>query len=310
MDLSMDAQITLAGTKDLSLLKSDVVILEGTYYKDVKVDLITGVFERILPKPKQVRKQSQPAPWPFMKNIALDVTIKRRGDVTVENNIAELDINPDLKISGTLLEPIVTGRIAVTDGTVTFQNNEFTVSRGVIDFLNPHKTTASVDVKGETKVRDWTVDLTIEGELDNLQFGLTSMPPETPDDILSLLIVGKTTRELTQDQTGMTVSSSGMMAELLANTYGSQVKKATSLDILKIETSEFTTTEKGENLKLTLGKEFSQRMTIKYEMETSNTETIQKGIAEYKILENLLINGYQGSNGIFGADFQFRYEFR
>ena len=137
------------------------------------------------------------------------------------------------------------------------------------------------------------------------------MPPETPDDILSLLIVGKTTRELTQDQSGMTVSSSGMMAELLANTYGSQVKKATSLDILKIETSEFTTTEKGENLKLTLGKEVSQRMTIKYEMETSsNTETIQKGIAEYKILENLLINGYQGSNGIFGADFQFRYEFR
>ena len=100
------------------------------------------------------------------------------------------------------------------------------------------------------------------------------------------------------------------MAELLANTYGSQVKKVTSLDILKLETSEFTTTEKGENLKLTLGKELSRRMTIKYEMETSNTETIQKGIAEYKILENLLINGYQGSNGIFGADFQFRYEFR
>jgi autotransporter translocation and assembly factor TamB len=311
MDLTLDSEASFDAADGKSLLRSEVFILDGTYYKDVKVNLFTGVIERIIPPRRMERQQGVSMPWPFLENMALDITIQRRGDIKVENNIAELDLNPDLKIGGTLQEPIVTGRIAVTDGTVTFQRNEFTVSRGVIDFINPYKTEASVDIKGETKVRTWTIDLAVEGELDNLKFELSSTPAEEPADILSLLVVGKTSRELSQNQTGLTVSPSSMLAELMTNTYGEQVRKATSLDILKLESSEFATTGKGgDNLKLTLGKEFSQRMTIKYEMETQNTETIQRGIAEYKILENLLINGYQGSNGIFGADVQFKYEFR
>lgn len=308
MDLTVDADMALSASKGQALLKSDVIILDGTYYKDVKVNILTGVIERIIPRLRPGRQQAGPSP--FMKNVALDVSIIRRGSVTVDNNIARLDINPDLMITGTLQEPVVTGRVAVTEGTMTYQGNEFTVTRGIIDFLNPYRTEATVDIKGKTTVRDWTITLSLEGSLDNLLLQLSSTPPEEQPDLLSLLIVGKTTRELTQTQSGVGVSPSGMIAELLTSTYGGQVKKATTLDILKLETSEFSTAEQGDTLKLTVGKEFSRRMTIKYEMETRNTETIQRGIAEYKLLENLLINGYQGSNGIFGADVEYRYEFR
>jgi translocation and assembly module TamB len=311
MDLTVDSESSFVASNGQSLLRSNVFILEGTYYKDVKVNLLTGVMERIIPVKRKDKQPSTLMKNPFLQNMALDLTIKRRGDVKVENNIAQLDINPDLKISGTLPEPIVTGRVAVTEGTVTFQRNEFTVSRGVIDFVNPYRTEATVDIKGETKVRTWTIDLAVLGTLDNLQFELSSNPTEQQEDILSLLVVGKTTRELTQNQTGLTVSPSSMMAELVTGTYGEQVKKATSLDILKLETSELATTQKGgESLKLTLGKEISERTTLKYEIETINNQTVQRGVAEYKVLENLLINGYQGSNGIFGADMQFKYEFR
>ncbi|MEN6446687.1 MAG: translocation/assembly module TamB domain-containing protein [Syntrophaceae bacterium] len=308
MDLTVDTDMALSASKGQALLKSDVIILDGIYYKDVKVNILTGVIERIIPRPRQTVQQAGTSP--FMKNTALDVSIIRRGSVTVENNIARLDINPDLMITGTLQEPIVTGRLAVTEGTMTYQGNEFTVTRGIIDFLNPYRTEATVDIKGKTTVRDWTITLSLEGSLDNLLLQLSSTPPEEQPDLLSLLIVGKTTRELTQTQSGVGVSPSGMIAELLTSTYGEQVKKATTLDILKIETSEFSTADQGDTLKLTVGKELSRRMTISYEMETRNTETIQRGIAEYKLLENLLINGYQGSNGIFGADVEYRYEFR
>jgi autotransporter translocation and assembly factor TamB len=287
-----------------------VIIIDGTYYKDVKLNLLTGVIERILPKQKQVNEQTMATRWPYLKNMDLDVAIKRRGEMKVENNISELYLNPDLKIIGTVIKPVLNGRIAVTEGTVTFQNNDFTVTRGIIDFLNPYKTEPTVDIKGETKVRDWTIDLTIEGGFDNLKFKLNSTPSEEPSDILSLLIVGKTSRELTQGQTGVTVSPTAMGAEILASTYGGQIKKATTLDILSLKSSEFSTSDKGENLKLTLGKELSRRLTLEYQVETRNTQTIQRGIAEYKILENLIVNGYQGSDGIFGSDIQLRYEFR
>jgi hypothetical protein len=101
-----------------------------------------------------------------------------------------------------------------------------------------------------------------------------------------------------------------MAAEILASNYGGQIKKATTLDILNLKASEFSSSDTGENLKLTLGKELSRRMILEYQVETRNTQTIQRGIAEYKILENLIVNGYQGSDGIFGADIQLKYEFR
>jgi autotransporter translocation and assembly factor TamB len=310
LDLTVDAEATLMTSGSRSLLKSDVNILDGVYYKDVQVNLLTGVIERIIPKQKMGNEQLMETRWPFLKTMDLDIAIKRKGEMKVQNNVADLTLNPDLKIIGTFIKPVVTGRIAVIEGTVTFQNNEFTVSRGVIDFLNPYKTEPTVDIKGETKVRDWTIDLAIEGPLDNIQFNLTSIPVEQPPDILSLLVVGKTSRELTQSQTGLTVSPTAMAAELLSSTYGKQVKKATSLDILSLKASEFSTSDKRENLKLTLGKELSRRLVLEYQVETSNTQTIQRGIAEYKILENLIVNGYQGTDGIFGADIELKYEFR
>jgi len=310
MDLTLDAQASLVTTASRSLLKSDVIILDGVYYKDVQANLLTGVLDRIIPKKKAPAVQARGPEWDFLKDLDLDVSIKRRGEMKVENNISDLWLNPDLRITGSAHKPVVTGRITVTEGTVTFQNNEFSVSRGVVDFLDPYRTVPTVDIKGSTRVRDWSIDLTLEGELDNLEIKLDSSPPEEPADILSLLIVGKTSRELTQGTSGVTVSPGAMAAEMLTSTYGGELKKATTLDIFEFKASEFSTTDAGQNLTLTLGKELSRKMTLRYQVETRNAETIQRGIAEYKILENLIVNGYQGSDGIFGAEMQLKYEFR
>ena len=45
-------------------------------------------------------------------------------------------------------------------------------------------------------------------------------------------------------------------------------------------------------------------------MESKNSELSQRAIAEYKLLENIVVNGFQDTRGIFGADVQFRLEFR
>jgi hypothetical protein len=37
---------------------------------------------------------------------------------------------------------------------------------------------------------------------------------------------------------------------------------------------------------------------------------VQRAIAEYQFLENLLLNGFQDSRGVFGGELLFRLEFR
>jgi len=59
-----------------------------------------------------------------------------------------------------------------------------------------------------------------------------------------------------------------------------------------------------------VGKELSKRVTVKYGMQTKNARVIQQVITEYKILENLLVNAFQNTEGHYGGGLQFRLEFR
>ena len=311
MDISMDGDLTLKADRKRSSIEGDLAVVDGTYYRDVEVNILTGLFTRILRKPRPTgRSAAQALSWPLVPETELAVNLKRRGTVKVDNNLAQLDLNPDLKITGTLANPIVNGRITVTQGTVTFQKNDFEVLSGAIDFVNPTRTEATVDIESRTTVRDWTITLAIEGELNNLEIQLSSVPSEERSDILSLLLIGKTSQELSQTQTGVRVSPSGMVAGLIADTYGEEIKKATTLDILKVESGDFTTSQSGENIKLTVGKTLTPRLSIQYEVQNSSTGAVQRGIAAYKLLDHVLVNGYQGNNGVYGADIQFKYDFR
>jgi hypothetical protein len=100
-----------------------------------------------------------------------------------------------------------------------------------------------------------------------------------------------------------------MLAEVIASRYGEDFKTATGLDILETE----ILGEEGQetsDLKVTVGKKLSKRMIVKYAVKSKDGEMIQKAIAEYKFIENILVNGFQDSNGIFGGELQFRLEFR
>jgi translocation and assembly module TamB len=101
-----------------------------------------------------------------------------------------------------------------------------------------------------------------------------------------------------------------MLAGLIASTYGDEIKQTTGLDIFEVETSAEKSEAASDRVKVTLGKELSKRMTVKYAAESKEGELIQSAIAEYKLLEHFLARGFQDTRGIYGGDLQFRLEFR
>ena len=54
----------------------------------------------------------------------------------------------------------------------------------------------------------------------------------------------------------------------------------------------------------------SRRMSVKYSVESRDGEMVGRTSAEYKILENLLMSGFQDNTGTFGGELKFRMEFR
>jgi translocation and assembly module TamB len=70
-----------------------------------------------------------------------------------------------------------------------------------------------------------------------LDITLTSQPAETDADILSLILFGRTARELTAGEGGAQRTTGQIMAEMIADTLGDDIKKTTGVDILQVETN-------------------------------------------------------------------------
>jgi autotransporter translocation and assembly factor TamB len=257
-----------------------------------------------------VAPATRPVTIPYLDTVDLNIVIGHRQPFAVENNVAQLNISPDIKIGGTLANPIVSGRAQVRDGTVTFQRRNFEVKRGIIDFVNPYRTEAEIDIESEAEIRTWKVNLAIKGTLDNLDITLTSIPTETDADILSLILFGRTARELTAGEGGSQRTTGQIMAEMLSDTLGDDLRKRTGVDILQLETTDGTDDRDPGGIKVTVGKHLSDRMTVKYAIETNQGETQQWAIMEYKLLERILVNGSQSNAGLFGAELVYRIEFR
>ncbi len=302
--LNGDIQIT--GNDRTAEARGEIVLMEGIYYKDVKINLLQMATSR----QRAVAPAVEPATIPYFDVVNLNIAVGHRQPFVVQNNLAQLEISPELKIGGRLARPVVSGRAQVREGTVTFQKKTFEVTKGVIDFVNPYKTEAEVDIESQAQIRSWKINLGIKGTPDNLDIRLTSQPAETDADILSLILFGRTAQELTAGEGGAQRTTGQIMAEMIADTLGDDIKKTTGLDILQLETTDSSDGQSAAGVKVTVGKRLSDRMTVKYAVDTKDGEVTQTAITEYKLLEHILVSGFQDNKGIYGSELVFRIEFR
>jgi autotransporter translocation and assembly factor TamB len=305
MDVVVSGDLTFKGAKETPALAGQLVLLEGSYYKDVKLNLLSAVTQTKRAVPVST---SYSVPGKLGRT-TLNVAVTHRYPFLVDNNLANLQIAPDLKVSGTLARPILSGRAHVKEGEVIFRRKSFEVKRGVVDFINPYKIEPNLDIVAEADIRQWQVSLSLSGTPDQLLFKLSSNPTESENDILSLILLGRTGSELAKGEGGSKQTTRQMLASLVATAWGEDVKKHSGVDILEVETGTGEDEESADRVQLTVGKKLSRRLTLKYEVESGQEELVQRAISEYQFLEHLLASGFQDSKGGYGGELVFRVEF-
>ncbi len=313
LEALINADLDFSGTPSVSRLSGDLVLLEGRYFKDFNLNLLDKASE--IGRRKRGTEPLGPEQGldiPYLKQLSLDFSLSSRQPFVIDNNLALIEIRPELGIQGTLNAPLVTGRAEVRDGGIlSYRDTEFKVKKGVVDFVNPYRIEPSVDIKAQASVRQWLITLLVSGPPEDLNFRLSSDPPESDADILSLLAVGKTTGELGAGSGGSSRAPEEMLANLVADKVEGQVKAETGLDIVEFE---YRKNEEGaesaEEIRVTVGKELSRRLTVKYGMERKSGIVVQQSTAIYKLSENLAVNAYQDTEGEFGGEMRYRLEFR
>lgn len=303
MDLVADGRLLYTASTGSSALNGRLSLVEGRYYKDVKLD-----FAGLTPEKRPVSSRSRFLERSMFRDLVLNVQVDHKQPFQVENNLASMAIKPDLTVYGTVVNPIVTGRAEVENGIIRFQKKEFEIIKGVVDFADPYKIVPMVSIEAQTDIRDWHIVLKLSGPPENLDFVLISDPEESHADILSLIAVGKTTRELRSAQGGSNFSPAQILAGFMAETVGQNIKEQTGLDQVEIRVED-DENGSGDKTSLALGKELSRQLSVTYGVEVRSGENLQRISSDYRILEALIMNAYQDSAGNFGGGIKLRLEF-
>jgi autotransporter translocation and assembly factor TamB len=319
----IDGNLQFSGHPGNSRLSGRLVIHDGLYYQDVNLREVLTAKAKSSPSTAAAQKRPGPMGW---ENIGLDLVVERGGVFRVENNLSELDVDLNLHLAGHLDRPVVNGRSEVVSGEIHFPvlnigtlaqtswipatTQTFVVQRGVIDFINPSRIEPHLDIRGQVTIRHWHVYLDISGTPEALEFKLSSNPSESEADIVSLLLTGRTAGEMAGGGNAARLTSEQRLMEFTASTFQSDIKAFTGLDVIETGSSPGDADGGEASVTVTVGKNLSERLTLKYATESRGADIINSVIAEYRILENIRAQGFQNTAGNFGGSLNFRHEFR
>jgi outer membrane protein assembly complex protein YaeT len=163
----------------------------------------------------------------------LNIAVVTAEDVVVDNNYARLELEADLRLTGTIDKPALGGRATIREGgEIHLGGNTYLIDRGTIDFLNPNVITPTLDISARTRVSRYDITMNVSGAPGSIQTDFVSDPPLGQDDVVSLLLTGRTMEQAGSAQADV---AQEQLLGLLSGEFLSAAGGAVGLDRLRFE---------------------------------------------------------------------------
>jgi len=186
---TLSGRVEASGTQDAAQVTGRLHVVRARYTEDV------GLERSLL----EIGRRPGAPPRPYDRSgewLRLDVQLVVDGDVRVDNDLVRGAVSGDLALTGTLASPGLVGSLSMAEGSrATFRGNEFSLSHALLDFTDRNRMEVSLDVHGESQVRDYQVFMHVFGPLADPRLTLTSVPALSQPDIITLLSLGFTRRD-------------------------------------------------------------------------------------------------------------------
>ncbi len=304
LSLQTDADLTVVGDPDRSVVRGQVTFLSGTYTKDFAPTLAT-----FFSPSRNATYSGARNSW--QDKISLEVQMLSSASLEVRNNLARLTASVDLLVRGTLADPIFLGQIGIDEGgKITFQDVKYEIESGTITFGNPQRTEPVVDINATSDVKGYTVNVQAVGTLggrSRVQFHLSSDPPLSEEQLTALLLTGAAP-ENTRAQTSTTSSIAGSVAGLAIRPVTSRVQQLFRLDRFQIDPILQSTAGSSGGAVITVGKNLSRDLSVTYSYSAeTNAQSIV--LVEYQIDANKLLQASKDENNVYSIDIKLRKRF-
>ncbi len=203
--------LLLSGDLERSVLTGDVTVNRALYFRDI--DIGSALLNAVLSRRGVTPVVS--ASW--QDHVSLRLHLTSDNTLAVRNNIADFAGSADIEVSGTLGSPVILGLVTLNEGgRIKFQDVDYRVVRGSINFQNPFRIDPFFDIAlearvngGISEVESGPIDVTVAltGTIDRLTPSITSDPPASDITLFSLLGFGALTRNTAT--TPITASNAG-----------------------------------------------------------------------------------------------------
>jgi translocation and assembly module TamB len=298
---TVNAELHLQAQQDASFLTGDVNVLQGVYVRSFEESPSVFGYARVPAFAGLTAAAGATSPNAEMK---LNIHIHSDGNLLVRNNFANINSSADLNLTGTLDDPVLVGRIEVQKGVITFQNREYQVVRGALDFSNPYRTDPLLNFVAETKVREYRITLTFSGTFDRIYHDITSDPPLPRDDLYALLGVGYAPGDLAPGQDVSTLLAGQEISRFIASPIASPLekgfRKVFGLQRFQIDPTYVQSTQVA-TARITLQKNISSDFSITY---STNLFTAAEEIVllQYQLTDEVQITASKDERARYGID--------
>lgn len=283
-----DAEVTITGRRIGNeydtLIAGNIFARRAVYSRDIDLaDVIGNRREGTI---------SEGTTAPLLGIPRLDLVIQGRDALVVRNNLADLTASADLRVTGDVDYPVITGRITANEGTLFYRNDRYNVRRGVLEFPPQSEREPFINLQAETEIQGYQITVDLVGELsdfESLNATVRSNPSLPQADVVSLI----TTGNLANTGTGIpTLAQTGIntAAEILADTLiNDPLRKATDklfgLNRFEIDPI-LSGTRLNPTARLTVGRQINRNLLITY--STNLSEDQQQVLAlEYRVSNRL-----------------------
>ncbi|EKD52228.1 MAG: hypothetical protein ACD_62C00082G0007, partial [uncultured bacterium] len=292
LNLLADIKMRLKGVNQLHL-SGDFNIVEGKYSRNFT---ITNFFIKPVVEEFQEERNTL-AGLPLTTQYELRVN--NSGDMLIENNLADLEMNLDLELKGTIEKPYLLGQIDFLSGSVHAFGITFDDAKGFAQFGQKSGIVPEVSLNSRKEIQGYDITAGVDGQADNLRLKLFATPALDHREILSLVFYGQTPDQLTaSDRRNFTQTAA---ISQLATILSEPLNQLSGLDMIEVTARNDRPQETVQ--RLTVGKKLSDRFDLVFTTDLGITNPERAFEIRYQIFDNFY---FIAAKDIVGRD---RYRF-
>ena len=296
---TVSSNLAFTGQSDNSLLRGQVNIDQLSFTSGFDLTSFAGQLGG--------GAESPPTVGGMTDNLHLDVALQTPGGINLSSRDLSLAGSADLHLRGSASQPVVLGRVNLTDGDLIFNGNRYLVQRGTIDFRNPTRTEPVVDIAVNTTIQQNDIQAHIWGPADHLATNYSSDPSLPASDIINLIAFGKTSEASAANPSPSgALGAQSLVASQVSSQVTSRVSKLAGISQLSVDPS-LGSSQQSPGARVNIQQRVTGKIFVTF--STDVTATQQQVIqVEYQANRRTSIKTVRDQNGGFSLQTSFRKE--